>query len=71
MWCTLTNGNYINLKQCTFVVAVDRGGGSFGLDVTDVNDLTHGLAGSWSTIGDAQEAARELLNGVDSSTYGD
>jgi hypothetical protein len=70
MWVKTNSGNYTNLDHC-LALEVIGSGSSFSLQATAISGALPVLAGTWATQADAQEAARELVDGVDSSTYGD
>ncbi len=70
MWAKTSTGNYTNLDHC-LVLEVIGSGSSFNIQATATSGATPVLAGTWTTSAAAQEAMRELVDGVDSSTYGD
>ncbi len=70
MWSKTSSGNYTNLHHC-LVLEVIGSGSSFNIQATAITGATPVLDGTWATAAEAQEAMRELVGGVDSSTYGD
>jgi hypothetical protein len=70
LWVKTSSGNYTNLDHC-LALEVIGSGSVFSLQATAISGALPVLAGSWLTASDAQEAARELVDGVDSATYGD
>jgi hypothetical protein len=69
MFLTLPNGNFVNTAQARSIYAVNDSG-TWYLEL-DVNGSGVRLNGSWTSEADAQEAARELVQPVDTATYGD
>lgn len=70
MWAKTSSGNYTNLDHC-LVLEVVGSGSAFAIQATATNGAQPILAGTWPAAADAQEAMRELVDGVDSATYGD
>lgn len=70
MWVKSDTGDYINTDHLLLVTATGSGS-SWSLQGTTVTGQQPALAGNWASQAAAQEAARELIDGVDSSTFGD
>lgn len=70
MWVKSSTGDYINTDHLLLIVAVGSGS-SWTLQATTVTSQQPDLAGNWSSQAAAQEAARELIDGIDPATYGD
>lgn len=66
-----TNGGYINAGHITGVYA-EQSGSDWKIKVSVIGETTDVfLAGTWTSQAAAQEAARELFDGVDPASYGD
>jgi hypothetical protein len=64
-WWKSAAGNYFNGEMIDAVFA-EQDGGSYRLMIHLASDDTDWpLSGSWSTLADAQEAARKLVQGFD------
>ena len=67
-WWKLKDGNYVRPEACISVYAMPGAGTDYELEV-DISGAGHRLAGTWSSQAAAQEAARELVHGIDVATF--
>lgn len=71
-WWKLKDGNYIRSGAVTMVYTEQEGSNwELEVDVPGTASAPAGLrlAGSWANQAAAQEAARELVHGIDPSTF--
>lgn len=67
-WWKLADGSYVNPDKATSVYAIAAGGGLYKLQV-DLGSTGVDLNGTWPSEADAEEAARELVRGIDPALF--
>ena len=68
-WLKMADGAYVNSDKGRSIYAAGSGS-TWGINI-DLDGTGFTLNGSWSTKAGAEEAIRELIDGVDPATYGD
>jgi len=72
MYVKNDGGNYVDLNKVESLHAeeVPASSGDWKIKVSNWNDERWILNGTWASEADAQEAIRQLVDGVDPATYG-